>query len=234
MQHSHPRNPLGRPALAHLPTPWPEAGRYEAFYQECFPFADFDWELPWLEIRIPPKATAEEVYRRLPSAPDFEYGGYLTRTRIRYARCEPCIAYVPSSKTCTFHTHPTAFGDQADVPSGRDIYQFLRGRHCRTITVGARLLWVWDKTPATLTVARTLADWEAINMLPECRRPARRGGPDWIGEYIDVALQQLRLPIPPGTERSSKCWRNSWPDMLRTSLGLKVAVFEREALARRA
>ena len=82
-----------------------------------------------------------DVYRRLPSAPRYEYGGYLTRNEVRYFRGFRASVYVPGRHACTFHSHPTA-SPAADVPSDVDVYSFLVRPERRTITVGATVLWV--------------------------------------------------------------------------------------------
>ncbi len=71
----------------HLPEPFPDPPAYARSYEFIRLVDDVYHGDPddWREARIPPGLTAEAVYRRLPTAPDFEYAGYLTRTRVRYA-----------------------------------------------------------------------------------------------------------------------------------------------------
>ena len=70
----------------------------------------------WKEIRLKPGLSEIEVYRKLPHASGFEYGGYVTQSRIRFHRCEATRAFVLGSKLCTFHSHPTSHKG-AGVPS---------------------------------------------------------------------------------------------------------------------
>ena len=70
----------------HLPKPPCDPAAYQELYAFNSGVDEFligynDDE--WREIRIPTGSSAADVYRLLPSAEDFEYGGYLTKTRIR-------------------------------------------------------------------------------------------------------------------------------------------------------
>ena len=71
----------------HLPEPFPDTEAYARSYEFIRLVDDVYHGDPddWREARIPPGQPAEAVYRRLATAPDFEYAGYLTRTRVRYA-----------------------------------------------------------------------------------------------------------------------------------------------------
>src|SRR5208282_3275119 len=91
----------------------------------------------WKEIRIKPGLSVEAVYRLLPSATDFEYSGYLSKSRIRYFRGDSHSTGMLMAKPCTFHSHPTKNPYLADVPSLQDIYSFLFYRQLRSVTVGA-------------------------------------------------------------------------------------------------
>ena len=93
----------------HLPEPFPDPPAYARSYEFIRLVDDVYHGDPddWREARIPPGLTAEAVYRRLPTAPDFEYAGYLTRTRVRYALGWGTGAHVIGCKPCCFHTHPT-------------------------------------------------------------------------------------------------------------------------------
>lgn len=87
---------------------------------------------------------APEAYHRLPTAPEYEYGGYLTKTRIRFVRGDATRSHTDTDKPCTFHSHPTSH-PCADMPSPSDIYSFLKWPNLRAITVGAEWICVWDK-----------------------------------------------------------------------------------------
>jgi hypothetical protein len=78
----------------HLPRPLADQAAYKRLYEFNNGVDDILMAEPnWREIRIPFGSPAAAVYRLLPSAPNFEYGGYLTRTRIRYLVCEAKAAY---------------------------------------------------------------------------------------------------------------------------------------------
>ncbi|MGQ9770227.1 MAG: hypothetical protein ACUVQG_06710 [Thermogutta sp.] len=209
----------------HLPHPWPDQQAYDDLYREVNPYQDYsENDGPWQEIRIPPGSSAEQVYRRLPSALDFEYGGYLTKTRIRFVAGGPGSVWVPGSKPCTFHSHMTKihFGEP-DLPSLADIRCFLMSRSWRTITVGRFKLWVWEKTPATLDVVRRFWQWECNHMVATQRQLREKGVENWQREYIRIALRQIGVD-PPDDARK---WDRTWPRMLENKLGFVVEVFDR-------
>jgi hypothetical protein len=213
--------------VTHLPPPWPDEEEYDRLYREVSPIDLLsEHNRPWREVRVPPGSAAGEVYQRLPSALKFEYGGYLTRGRIFYRRCERRSASVPSSKPCTFHSHPTAVGFHCDpdLPSPIDVRTFLLGRHRRTITVGRSLLWVWDKTERTLPVVRRFAAWEKDNLALVAGRLIDEGRPDWEIAYAAEALRRLGVRVPEDKRR----WARAWPQTLRDQLGLTVTIHERE------
>lgn len=164
----------------------------------------------------------------LPSAGAFEYGGYLTKTRIRFLKCDPTKANSPMSKVCTFHSHPTNAAAAADIPSAGDVFQFLNFRHLRTITAGATRLWVWDKTKATLGTVKKLGDWAEANMLTEVRRLEKAFPCAWHDPYMKLALKQLGLDWP----KSREDWEAHWEEMLRNVLRIKVRVYSREGALR--
>jgi hypothetical protein len=117
----------------------------------------------WSEIRTSRNLSLSEVCRRLPSSKDFEYAGYITKSRIRYQLCGHNTSISDYTKVCTFHTHPTS-ACNADVPSAADICNFLKCEHKRAITVGREWIWVWNKTQKTKRLAEKLNDWELKNM----------------------------------------------------------------------
>ena len=210
----------------HLPPPWPVPDAYNRLYREVNPLDRFvEHDGPWQEIRIPVGSTAEQVYQRLPSAFDYEYGGYLTGTRIRYRRCDKRRAGIPTWKACTFHSHATGLGQgEPDLPSPTDIRLFLLGRHRRTITVGRFLLWVWDKTEQTLPMVRRLAAWEKNHLSRVAGRFIDKGEADWENAYAVEVLRRLGVRIPEDKRR----WAKVWPQTLRDKLGFVVTVLERE------
>ena len=201
----------------HFPRPQRNAVAYQALYARIRGVDDsYFGEQPWQERRIPPGLTAAQVYRRLPVAPDFEYGGYLTRSRIRFRKCWADRASIIASKPCTFHTHPTEHPN-ANLPSDRDVYSFLRYRNLRSVTVGNSLLWVFDKTPATLRTVERLNDWEEQHMIDTLR-----GGCS-LEEYPSIILRALGLRWP----KSRRSRSDNWPEVLDGALQIRVTVLER-------
>jgi hypothetical protein len=176
----------------------------------------------WREIRIPTGLSAAEVYRRLPSATDIEYGGYLTKTRIRYVTGDSAGVYVPFEKSCTFHTHPSAL-PAADAPSSLDIYGFLKWEHQRTITVGSDWIWVWTKNPQTLKMAWRLWKWELQNLVPTLMASCRSHGKRMATHYAGQALQELGLRWPCRQSLNPK----RWMPLLRETLGIRTRLIRR-------
>jgi hypothetical protein len=176
----------------------------------------------WEEKRIKPGLSEAEVYRLLPCADHFEYGGYLTKTRIRFIKCEPTRANTLKSKVCTFHSHPTD-SETADVPSVSDVFQFLNFRHLRTITVGSTKIWVWDKTKATMTTVRKLGAWAEANMVTEVRRLEKKFRHAWYDPYLELVLKHLGLDL----SKKLKGWDAHWEEMLRNILQIDVRVIPR-------
>src|SRR5438876_11041039 len=81
------------PEPNHRPTCPIEPERYDRLYLFN---QGLDDQLPevaeWSEIRIKVGWPADEVYRLLPSAVDFEYSGYLTKSRVRFFEAGPSSA----------------------------------------------------------------------------------------------------------------------------------------------
>ena len=164
----------------HLPK-WP---MNPAAYKRLYTFnQNIDDQMPasadWKGIRIKPSQSEDDVYRLLPSAVDFEYSGYLTKSRVRYCKGETSSAGSLMTQPCTFHSHPTKNPHLANIPSLKDIYSFLHYRHLRTITVGSSKIWVWDKTKATLATVRRLADWTEANHLRAVTRLMKKDFAHW-------------------------------------------------------
>jgi len=162
----------------------------------------------WREKRIPIGLSAPEVYRRLPSATDFEYGGYLTKTRIRFIRGDATRSYTDTDKHCTFHSHPTAF-PAADVPSELDVYIFLKRRHFRAITVGAEWIWVWDKNKQVLATVERLLEWEVQHMFDEMYRLCKEHPEGFADRYPRKALRAIGVDYCTKPRTHPETWRLS-------------------------
>lgn len=209
----------------HLPKCPIDPERYDRLYAFNGRTDDYvEDELHWKEIRIGNGMAEDAVYQMLPSAGRFEYGGYLTKSRIRFAKCNPTSANMPMSKACTFHSHPTDLAT-ADSPSAADLYKFLCYRHLRTITVGSSRLWVLDKSKATLAVVTRLGAWVDANMLAEIHRLQTKYSYAWPNPYMKLALKHLGLTWP----RKQKDWMAHWEEMVLEALKIKVRVFPRDS-----
>jgi hypothetical protein len=208
----------------HLPRPPRNPEAYQRLYEHArlVDFVDDERTFDWQEARIPGELGASQVYRRLPSAEDIEYGGYLTKTRIRYQRFWLTSARTISWKSCTFHSHPSGHPN-ADIPSPEDIYHFLKWRHLRAITVGSSWIWIWNKSEHVLKTVRRLADWEDENMVGELTRLTRRMPNEFYGPYVHQVLKGLGLP---GSWQ--RCRRpESWTRLLREHLGISTTLIAR-------
>ena len=178
----------------------------------------------WEEIRIKPGSTEADVYRLLPAATDFEYGGYVTSSRIRYIRGENQITGMRLEKPCTFHSHPTKNPYLADIPSLQDIHTFLFYRHLRSITVGATKIWVWDKTKQTLGTVRKLAGWMESNHFRVVTQCMKKDFENWQPNYVQKVMNDLGWVWPDSLDEMDA----QWPVILRKTFQFKVRVFARE------
>jgi hypothetical protein len=208
----------------HLPRCPIDSERYDRLYAFNGGTDDFlDNDAEWQQIRIRPNLDEVAVYRLLPSARDFEYGGYLTKARIRFRKCDLYSARMPMSKACTFHSHPSDSA-MADLPSAADVFQFLNFRHLRAITVGSKRLWVWDKSKATMSVVKKVGAWVEGNMVTEVNRLTKTHPHAWQDPYVKLALNNLGFHWP----GKLAVWEANWLKMLRTILKIKVRVFPRD------
>jgi hypothetical protein len=216
-----------QPVPPHLPKPLRDPATYRrlyAFKSRVDDILDGHLDDEWREIRIPSGLPAADVYRLLPTAEGFEYGGYLTKARIRYLACGPTEAQSLQAKPCTFHTHPTSY-EGADTPSFHDIYSFLAWRHLRAITVGAHWIWVWEKDRQVLKTVRRLAEWESKHMIDEVGRLAKTGPAPFVDRYFPIVLKQL------GLRWTSRSFDNParWSALLCDSLGIKTSLIRRQS-----
>jgi hypothetical protein len=209
----------------HLPLPPVDQSSYDDLYASEFRIDGISPGMPedWKEIRISAGATEFETYRHLPSAPDFEYGGYLTKTRIRFQPCEATQAFTNTSKACTFHSHPTDYST-SDIPSDKDIYSFLKWRHLRAITVGRDWIWVWDKDQYLLSVVKRLLHWEKKHMVEEMGRLCKSHPDDFIDRCIRKALDAIGIEYP----KKKKPCPEEWSKALESSIGLKTRLISRD------
>ena len=223
------RSPSSTSPAAHLPSPFMSSHEYDLLYAFNLGVDDSGVEdTAWREKRIRPGRTAEEVYALLPSAPDFEYGGYLTKTRIRYAACEAMNSDVPHSKLCTFHSHPTNLdGTEPDLPSVDDVYAFLKFRSLRAITVGKHIIWVMEKSRRTVPTIRKLADWERQHLVAAFSEQIKRH-PDRAKKfYRQQVIRALGVEWPVGLAAVTDKFRASWPRLLQETLGIDVTLQHR-------
>ncbi len=179
---------------------------------------------PSKRIRIPDSVQTEiGVYRLLPSAPDFEYGGWLTPKCIFYSKGEAIEAYgVKNHAQTTFHSHPTA-SEGADIPSNRDLRNLLAWPQIRQVIVGDRYILVLDKTAQTLPVIENLIAWECQNLLPTMKQLAAAGG-DFLSRYCDMAIHTL---IGDRDRAMDLDDADRWPTVVRKNLKLRVRRFRR-------
>jgi hypothetical protein len=213
--------------VSHEPTHLPKWPITPVSYDQLYTFNNgmddyLGIDSAWEEKRIKPGLSEAEVYRLLPCADHFEYGGYLTKTRIRFTKGGPTGANTLKSKVCTFHSHPTD-SESADVPSVSDVFQFLNFRHIRTITVGSTRLWVWDKTKATMTTVKKLGAWTKANMLTEVRGLQKKFPYTWHEPYMMLVLKHLGMNL----SKKLKDWDAHWVMMLRIILKIDVRIFPR-------
>jgi hypothetical protein len=209
----------------HLPKCPIDPKRYERFYAFNQNVDDQMPESPdWKEIRIKPGLSEEEVYRLLPSAPDFELSGYLSKTRIRYFRGDSHSTGMLMAKPCTYHSHPTRNPHLADIPSLQDLHSFLYYRHVRSVTVGATKLWVWDKTKATLGTVQKMASWMEANHLRVVTRLMKKDVATWQDKYVQTVLHHLGWVWPDTLDDMD----TQWPRMFREIFKIKVRILSRE------
>jgi hypothetical protein len=149
---------------------------------------------------------------------------YLTKTRIRFQRCEAKQAFTETSRACTFHSHPNEY-PKADIPSTSDIYSFLKWANIRAITVGKDWIWIWDKELEVFsTTVKRLRDWEGKHLVKEMMRSSEAQTGDFRPHYIKKALNAIgvRYPKRRGTTPEE------WSQALESSIGLKTRLIPRD------
>ncbi len=213
------------PDAVHLPKCPIEPARYDRLYAFN---QNVDDQLPasadWKEIRIKAGLPEVQVYRLLPSAVDFEFSGYLTKSRVRYFKGDSSSAGMLMAKPCTFHSHPTKNPHLADVPSLQDIHSFLFYRHLRSITVGATKIWIWDKSRATLGTVRKLAEWMKVNHFRAVNHWMKKDFANWRAMYVQTVMKHLGWVWPDTIEEMDA----EWPRMLREVFKIKVRLISVE------
>jgi hypothetical protein len=211
---------------AHLPRCPIDKGAYERLYSFNQGLDNQVTEsVNWHQSRVAPGLAEADVYRLLPSAPDFEYSGYLTGSLIRYFKGDVSSAGSLMSRACTFHSHPTKEPYLADIPSLMDIYSFLNYRHLRMITVGATKLWVWDKSKRTLQTVRRLANWKEKNHFRAVVRLMKKDFSSWQEKYHHQVMKALGWIWP----KKLGELHEQWPKMLRDKFRIVVRIFPRDA-----
>lgn len=208
----------------HLPQPPRNRAHYESLYRYGYGGGAGDENAVWHERRIPANLSAANVYRMLPSASDFEYGGYLTKTRIRYVVGAPESVSPPCDLPCVFHSHPFAH-PYADAPSPLDIYQFIKCECLRAVTVGNRWIWVWNKNRRTVKTVQKFLEWEMEHMVREILRLMDAGVAHAIHRYIEFAIRQLGFRCP----RRQLKDPTSWAPQLSESIGIRSTLIRRSA-----
>ena len=209
--------PDSRTVPAHLAPPPADRAAYERLYAILYRVDEVCHADPdsWRTIRLPPGLSALEVYRRLPTAPDQEFGGYLTLKTIRWVPGWEDGAHILAARGTTWHSHPLAH-PWAEIPSILDVYSYLRYRNLRHVTVGARTIWTFDKNAETLATVDRLNRFETRNMIEAITRVG-------FEEYRLLALQSIGLRMSPTLEEYSRVW----PQRLREDLGIRVTIFDK-------
>lgn len=204
-----------RSLLPYLPPPVAKDDPFAALYADSIVGSSPNAEVTSIK-RIRPKSTMEQVYRRLPSAADFEYFGYLTKTQIAYGEGLAMSAPYIDGKMCQFHSHPT---DQpsADMPSPNDVYFFLKWPCRRAITVGQDFIWWWDKEPSLVKTVRRFNAWEDENQVAYCRRLYHKD--NWMQLYMEKAMAAMGCKLSRSKQRPALWIKHLWQTLrLRTYL----------------
>jgi hypothetical protein len=203
--------------IDYLPTSFALDCDYESLYVDsCDGFGLDSEETP---IVIHPGMTEHEVYRLLPTAESFEFGGVIEPDKIRFQRCDPVMAWTEFSADCSWHSHPTR-ASACDQPSPMDIRSFLVNRNLRAVTAGRDIIWVFDKQPETIPFVKRLLAWEQTNLLNRMKH--WMGLPNGMQNYILEALSILS--IDNFLEKKASC--DDWVPVIE-SLGIKVRIFHR-------
>ena len=195
-----------------------DTAQHRLLYREKYGVDEFDLDSELAPIPISPSMSEAEVYRMLPTAPDFEYGGFITESFIRYQKCEATLASTVTSEACTWHSHPTN-SPMADMPSCSDIYTFLTECTLRAVTTANHKIWVFDKSERTLPSITKLREWEEVNFMQEVHKAVLEQ--NCIQRYHDVAMASLGFSI---TDRA--WYSDNWVDVVE-SLGITVRLFDR-------
>jgi|LakMenEpi03Aug12_release.lakeMendotaPanAssembly.Ray.scaffolds.fasta_scaffold858045_2 hypothetical protein len=69
-----------------------DRGQHQLLYREKYGVDEFDLDSELAPIPISPSMSEAEVYRMLPTATDFEHGGFNTDSFIRYEKCDATSA----------------------------------------------------------------------------------------------------------------------------------------------
>lgn len=211
-----------RTHVPHLPPPPVTGDPFVALYADTHDITNGEVT----EVRrISSHCTIEHIYRRLPSATDFEYFGYLTKSQIVYGL--GCANWAPGigGKSCVFHSHPTATV-QADGPSALDVYGFLAWPMRRSITVGRDFIWWWDKDRTLINLIRRLLAWDRVNVVPRMAKLIKK---EHFRElYAREALASVGFDTP-----QLRGHPKQWKKYLWKTLRLKTYLLDRTGLNHR-
>ena len=176
----------------------------------------------WKEIRIKPQKEPWGWLQQLPSAKNFEYGGYVVGDRIRYLKCSPTSATVPHRNPVNFHSHPTAHPN-CDAPSVGDIRSFVWQPDVRAITVGRKVVWVFEKTPESLPVIKSIFSWQRKHLIKSLGELSRSASANDFAELIFREAIGLDWP----KQMNISAW--NWPIQIAETLKFRVTILRRDS-----
>jgi hypothetical protein len=170
----------------------------------------------WSEIRINSDVSLLQIVKKLPYAKDNELFGHITSTnRIRYLQGEHNWCNCNYSESITFHTHPANY-KYTNVPSIRDIYNFLKSNKQVTIIVGDKVIWVIKSTVKSKQIAKSIAKWENIHLI------------DWFSKRANIdADKYFRFILSKfGFNQPHTAKTNNWLKQIK-KLHLSIKLIEK-------
>ena len=139
-------------------------------------------------IRIRSGLKLRQICLLLPSSPDREHTGYITKTRIRHKTGGYGWIDTDYSKPLPFHTHP-ANAAFANIPSLRDIRNFLLECDKTSIIVGGSVIWIWTHTKKSKQIAKIIGSWESDNMVKYLKKHT-------VERYLSILLRKFGFRKP--------------------------------------